>query len=320
MPDPVHVALATDMTYLPWAAVAALSCQQSTTDAAVHVHVLHEGDLSGETQRLFTAMVREHSGEISYHAVEGDQLAALPSKGPALGGRTSWIRVLLPEMLPHLDRIIYLDADTLTVDSVSPLWTISLAEAGVAAVSNVVEPDQRPHVAGLGIAEAKQYFNAGVLVMNLRLMREEDSLGRIKSCVAARGDDLTWFDQDALNLVFAGRWRELEPRWNAQNSLWYWGRWAREIFGEDPVREALSNPAILHFEGPSIVKPWHYLCQHPYRDRYRNALAMTPWSDVPLLERTAATRVIHRLPSSLQLRAYVRLQSMRARRAKWSLS
>jgi lipopolysaccharide biosynthesis glycosyltransferase len=315
----VHIAVATDMTYVPWAAVAVLSCQQSTPESCVHVHVLHEGDLSEDTQRSFAAMVREHMGEISYHPVGPGQLDALPSKGPALGGRTSWIRILLPEILPQLDRIIYLDADTLTVDSVSPLWMMSLHDAGVAAVSNVVEPDKHSHVTQLGIADVKTYFNAGVLVMNLCFMREENILSRIMSCVASMGDELAWFDQDALNLVFADSWRPLEPRWNAQNSLWYWGPWANEVFGEDLVREAVSNPAILHFEGPSVVKPWHYLCQHPFHDRYLQALATTPWRDVPPQERTPVTRVIRRLPKAWQLPAYVRLQMLRARGARGSI-
>ncbi len=316
MPDRVHIALATDTAYCPWAAVAVSSCQ-AATGAGVHVHVLHEGDLSDVTQDRFAAMVRGHNGEISFHAVASRRLAGVPSKGPALGGRVSWLRILLPEMLPDLNRILYLDADTLTMDSLEALWEMPLGDAGIAAVANVVEPDRRGHVIGLGIADPRHYFNAGVLVMDLALMRREDSFSEILRVVADRGDELTWFDQDALNLVFAGRWRRLEPRWNAQNSLWFWGRWAREVFGESAVRGAVSNPGILHFEGPAIVKPWHYLCQHPYRDAYRATLAKTPWSDAPLLERTAATRMIHRLPRSMQLPAYVRLQSLQARRTKW---
>jgi lipopolysaccharide biosynthesis glycosyltransferase len=318
MPEPVvHVALATDMTYLPWCAAAALSCQQSTGESRVHVHILHEGDLSEDARHRLATMVRGHNGEISYHTVDSERLAALPSKGPALGGRTSWIRIFLPEMLPQLDRILYLDADTLTVDSVGPLWTTALGDAALAAVSNVVEPDKQPRLAELGITDPRRYFNAGVLVMNLALMREEDSLDRIMSYVAARRDELAWFDQDALNVVF-NRWHPLEPRWNAQNSMWFWAPWAREVFGEDALREAVSTPAILHFEGPSVVKPWHYLCQHPFRHRYRQTLAMTPWRDEPLLERTPATRMIRRLPKALQLPAYVRLQAVRARRGSIS--
>ncbi|MBV8952355.1 MAG: glycosyltransferase family 8 protein [Actinobacteria bacterium] len=317
--DTVHIALATDTAYLPWAAVSVLSCQRATSPCRVHVHVLHEGDLTSDAQRAFASMVSHECGEVSFHMVEGSRLDAVPSKGPELGGKTSWIRITLADLLPDLDRIVYLDADTLTVQSVEPLWTEPLGDAGVAAVANVVEPARRGHVADLGI-EPTQYFNAGVLVMNLQLMRDENTYERVLDCVGERGKELSWYDQDALNLVFAGRWHALHPRWNTQNSLWYWRAWACEVFGERAVHEALSDPAVVHFEGPSIVKPWHYLCQHPFRRHYRDVLQMTPWRDAPLLERTAATRVIRRLPQGAQLPAYGRLQAFRTRHPKWSLS
>jgi lipopolysaccharide biosynthesis glycosyltransferase len=311
----LHVAVATDMAYLPWCAVALLSCQRATVERRVHVHVLHEGDLSREAQCRLGGMVRAGDGEVSYHVVSDDRMAPLPSKGPDLGGRTSWIRIFLPEMLPDLDRILYLDADTMTIRSVSPLWTAPLDGAPVAAVSNVVEPARHAHVAQLGIGDPRSYFNAGVLVMNLAVMREERTLDRIINAVATRHDRLPWFDQDALNVVFADRWQRLHPRWNAQNSLWLWEPWARHVFGEDERRDAVSSPAILHFEGPSFVKPWHYLCRHPFRDRYHQTLAATPWREEPLRGRTPVTRIIRCLPPPLQLPAYVRLLRVKARRA-----
>jgi lipopolysaccharide biosynthesis glycosyltransferase len=314
MSEPVvHVALATDVTYLPWCAVAVLSCQQSTP-WQIHAHILHEGDLSDVAQRRLAEMVRRNHGEVSYHAIDTERLAMVPSKGAALGGRTSWIRILLPEMLPGLDRIVYLDADTLTVDSVAPLWTLPLDGTPLAAVSNVVEPNMWPHVEQLGIADPRCYFNAGVLVMNLAAMRDEDAFGTITKYVTTTGADLSWFDQDALNVVFADRWHHLEPRWNAMNSFWFWRPWARDVFGDAALQAAVSTPAIVHFEGPSFNKPWHYLCQHPFRELYLQTLTTSPWSGAPLLERTAATRVIRRLPRPLQLPAYTRLQAARARR------
>jgi lipopolysaccharide biosynthesis glycosyltransferase len=177
-----------------------------------------------------------------------------------------------------------------------------------------VEPAKRVHVAQLGIDDPRRYFNAGVLVMDLSLMRDQHSLEEIMSCVATRRDEFSWFDQDALNIVFADRWYPLHPRWNAQNSFWLWQEWAQEVFGDHALREAVASPAIVHFEGPSFVKPWHYLSQHAFRDQYRQALAGTPWRDEPLLERTTATRLIHRLPQSLWLPAYVRLLKAKARR------
>jgi hypothetical protein len=83
------------------------------------------------------------------------------------------------------------------------------------------------------------------------------------------------------------------------------------VFGAEALHEATASPAILHFEGPSLNKPWHYLCQHPWRHQYRRTLARTPWPDVALHDRTPATAVISRLPVSMRLAAYRRLVRLR---------
>jgi lipopolysaccharide biosynthesis glycosyltransferase len=140
--------------------------------------------------------------------------------------------------------------------------------------------------------------------MNLAAMRAENSIGRVAEFVAKRGDELPWFDQDALNVIAQGRWLSLHPRWNTQNSFWLWRDWAREVHGADRITEATQDPAILHFEGPSVCKPWHYLSRHPFRQRYLEELSETPWNGQPLMERTISNRVISHLPARAQLPAY----------------
>ena len=97
------------------------------------------------------------------------------------------------------------------------------------------------------------------------------------------------------------------------NSFWMWGDLAAAVFGDEALAEARSRPAILHFEGPSLCKPWHYLCDHPWRSAYRSTLAGTPWADTPLADRTLVTRLIGRLPASHRADAYHLFHRVRAR-------
>jgi lipopolysaccharide biosynthesis glycosyltransferase len=305
----VHVVVMTDDSYAPWCAVTIASCA-TATDGEVVFHVLHPAELSSDARDRLRAVAVDRRASIVLHSFDEPALAALPSKGPDWGGKMSWARVLLPELLPDLDRVLYLDADTLVVDSVRPLWDMPMLGAPVAAVANVTEPRMRPHVRSLGLDPIGGYFNAGVLVVNLDQWRAEGA-GEAVTAVAQSRETLPWYDQDALNSVFAGRWRPLHPRWNAQNSLWTWSDWANEIFGDDRVSEARTAPAVLHFEGPHISKPWHYLSTHPYTARYRDVLATTPWAATPLHDRTAATVVIRRLPRRHRLGAFIALLKWR---------
>jgi len=307
----IHLATATDRSYLPWCATGLLSCLRVTPERRLHIHMLHEGTIPLEDQWRLTRMVETHRGSIEFQLIDPELLATLPTKGRFLGGRISWARVLLPEILPRLDRVIYLDADVLALRSLSPLWAEDLDGAVLGAVRNVVEPAMRPHVASLGIADPSSYFNAGVLLFDLAAMRDVQSWRRISEFVQGVAGPLTWFDQDALNVVFAGQWKPLEPRWNVMNSFWGWRDWAIDVFGRHPLDEAIREPAILHFEGPSLCKPWHYLCPHPYRETYLSTLADTPWSAEPLTERTVATRLIGRLRPDRRVPAYLKFEGYR---------
>jgi lipopolysaccharide biosynthesis glycosyltransferase len=309
----VHVAVITDKAYLPWCATTVLSCARASHGTPVTIHVLHAPDVADDDRRRLAASIAGVEGAVEFHPVDEEAVAALPSRGPAFGGRTCWMRMLLPDVLPDLARVIYLDADTLTVCAIDELWTLPLADAPVAAVSNVTEPAMHAHVASLGVGEPGAYFNAGVLVVNLARWREEKATEAILDFVARHEGALPWFDQDAMNAVFAHRWKHLHPRWNAMNSLWTWPEYAAGVFGEDIVDDARSRPRVLHFEGPSILKPWHYLCDHPWRSSYRSTLAQTPWAGVSLTERTLATRVIARLPRRRRIPAYKRLDNARSR-------
>jgi lipopolysaccharide biosynthesis glycosyltransferase len=182
----------------------------------------------------------------------------------------------------------------------------------LAAVANVIEPPMRDHVATLGISYPGGFFNAGVLLLELGRMREERSTQELVQFALKHQAMLTWNDQDALNVVFKDRWHALHPRWNAQNNLWSWRDWAIEVFGVGLAEEAVCAPAIRHFEGPSVAKPWHYLCPVPHRDAYLETLAQTPWADEPLQDRTIATRLIARLPSQWRLGLYRRVLEARS--------
>ena len=302
----IHLALATDTAYLPWCATTVRSCLDVVAAGELHVHLLHDEPIEPALCEGLTGMVRSAGGSVSWHPVAPERLAMLPSKGADSGGRTSWIRVVLPDVLPEVDRVIYLDADVLVLEALEPLWGTDLAGARIAAVANVVEPDHHPHVRELGLDPTGGYFNAGVLVMDLAAMRSDGTVRVITDYVREHGTRLAWFDQDARNVTFAGTWHHLHPRWNTQNSLRTWADWATEVFGSDTRAEAVDHPAILHFEGPAVCKPWHLLCDHPLRDRYLQTLARTPWAGQPVEGATPLNRMISHLPLERRLPAYVR--------------
>lgn len=290
------------------------SCLRANRGRELRFDVVHDCSLSDSDIEGIQKVVEGGDGTVEFHAVSpSSTVGTLPTN--AEFGNVVWLRLYLPEILSGVPRVLYLDADTFVMGSLTELWHTPLREAPLAAVANVVEPPFRAHVAALGVAYPGGYFNSGVLLLNLELMRAEGSLERLLRFALDRRDELVWPDQDVLNAVFARRWAALHPRFNAQSSLWHPAGWAVQVFGEHAVSDARRKPVIRHFEGRGLCKPWHYMCPVPgYRD-YRRVLATTPWAHMPIEDRTAATRLIRLLPGEMELRAYRRLERWRSAHA-----
>lgn len=308
----IHLATATDRPYLPWCATAVLSSIRATTESCLF-HIIHADDVGADDRRELVRLAQGAGGDVEFIALPQADLAGLPAAVAAHGGAISCARFLLPRILADVDRLIYLDADTLTVDSLTPLWDIDMGNAPVAAVPNVVEPAMRTRISGIGLRDPLRYLNSGVLVLDLRRMRELDSATALLDRATQRSPQLLWVDQDALNLVFEDEWLALEPRWNVQNSLLYWRSSAEDVFEPAQVDAAIAAPAILHFEGPSLAKPWHYLSQHPYTAQYLGVLSETPWADAAPTGRTLFNRIIKPLSRERQVRAVIAHERARRR-------
>lgn len=273
----LHVALAADAAYLPHCAAVLSSLRAHDHGRPVHAHVLHPRELTGDAFKRLASMADGQVLTITAHPIDSERVAGLPSwdRIPV----TMWYRILLPELLPDIDRVLYLDADVLVVDSLASLWDTDLSASWVAAVTNVPERHMLDHAAQLGLHGPAAYFNSGVLLFNLAAMRRDARTEALLACALERADRLLWPDQDALNLVLGPRRHALHPRWNVMNSIRRFP-WAGELLGESVTQEAIRRPGIVHFEGPRENKPWHVLCEHPYRHRYAEHRRNTPWPQV----------------------------------------
>jgi lipopolysaccharide biosynthesis glycosyltransferase len=146
----------------------------------------------------------------------------------------------------QVERILYLDCDMLVRDDVGYLFDLDLEGNAIAAVRDTIGDiitggrDLRGNRDLFNTAD--YYFNAGMVVIDLKQWREADIIGRMEAFLASGVMQRIYYDQDLLNLIFKGRWLKLPWRWNTIHA-----RQSHECF----------DPAILHFTGKS--KPWSVL-------------------------------------------------------------
>jgi lipopolysaccharide biosynthesis glycosyltransferase len=270
----LHVACAADAGYAPHSAAMLHSVMANRGEGDLRIHYLHGPGFPQDSAQRIRGMVEAGGAAISFYELADERIAGLPEMDFVTSAM--WYRIFLGELLPEVDRVLYLDVDTIAVDSIEPLWDVDLADSYVAAVTNVFylrSHAQRPVELGIDPAD---YFNSGVVLMNLELMRRDGSARALFDYAAGHAAELAWPDQDALNVVLGKRRVPLHPRWNCMNSVLLFP-WAADVFGAEAVDEARARPGIRHFEGPTINKPWHYGCKSPMREVYFEHRRQTPW-------------------------------------------
>lgn len=267
----LELACGGDLGYLPHTAAMIASVFEHRGSLDVHVHYLHPPTLRPDDGRALARMVDGQGGRLTLVCVTPERTAHLPVIRHLTAA--TWYRVLIPELLPHVDRVLYLDGDAIALDSLGPLWATDLEGATVAAVTNVFEWWNSAWPAELGLR--RPYFNAGVLLMDLARMRASDAGARILEH-ATRREEWPFGDQDPVNYVLADERLELHPRWNVQNSMMHFEE-AAKVFERRALEEARMRPGIRHFEGPAASKPWHYLNEYAHRDQYERYRSLTPW-------------------------------------------
>jgi lipopolysaccharide biosynthesis glycosyltransferase len=246
----------------------------------VQAHLLAAPDVTRTSEQRLLRWMESLGAGLAVHRIDDAQerFRGVPqSLSP-----TSWFRLLLPELLSDFDTALYLDSDVILMDSLDPLLDIDLSGKCVAAVTNppITLEWMQKHSAAIGLTDTDDYFNAGVMLMNLEELRAGNWMDRVLEYGIAHGDHrrqleidegsarelyiytmrhperLLFTDQDALNAVLREHRLKLHPRWNAQ-TLFRRSEVRTEELTERRVAQAFSNPAIRHFEGPGHSKPWH---------------------------------------------------------------
>jgi len=300
--EPMHIALSADDAYVAHAATLIRSLLASNPGETMVLHLLHDDGLSPENRRRLSEWATQRRADLRLHAVQPETCTGFSDRK---FHRSVWFRILLPDLLPSERKVLYLDADTLVLERLRPLWDTDLRGALFGAVVGVVYPFMRDWVLNRpGLPPASRYLNSGVLLLDLDHMRAEDCVEQLREHSRQHPDD-AFPEQDALSVLYHDRYLLLHPRWNAQTP--FFDVPASELpCPPEQVAEARADPAVIHFIGPH--KPSHYLCRNPYQGAYLAARQDTPWPLAMPKAGHPADYILRRLPVEWEVR-YARLKN-----------
>ncbi len=177
----------------------------------------------------------------------------------------TYYRFLVQRVMPYYDKVLYLDSDLIIEGDVAELFDTELGDSLLAAVrdvdyaGNLNMPDHtRINYTNrvLKMKNPYDYFQAGVLLLNARAMREAYTTKQWLEYASV--PEFIYDDQDVLNAHCEGRVRFLDPSWNVMHDC---GCRVGNVFSWAPAQlfndylTARSHPKIRHYAG--FEKPWN---------------------------------------------------------------
>lgn len=271
------------------------------TDSDVTIHILHDDTLMLANRDKLNFIAGRYNQNIKFYNVESlipEKIQKLKEDFPNVADSSfsiaSMYRLFIPELLPsEIEKIIYLDSgDTLVNRDIKDLWNINIADKPVAVVTEASLGINKRYIPFLknfdGLVKDEDYFNSGVMLFNLRYIREKYNIitnGREYDFLIQHSEFCAYPDQDILNYYFASKALKLPTDFNCS------------------VRtERLINPnsignKIYHFNGGGMDKIG-LDTNDVFNRLYMNYFSKTPWFNVDMISRIADS--IHKIYNERQ--------------------
>ena len=176
----------------------------------------------------------------------------------------TYYRLILADLLPDINRIIYLDGDTLIYTDLSEMYNLDMGNNIILGfVDNSYKKAEE-----FGIKTYK-YIVAGVLLINLKKIRKENFTAKFFEFMDKNQDKLTQEDQTVINIVLHGRIGFLPPKfgiWNFVNKevVLKHNNYGNndsgiKAYDEKEILKAWNIPSIIHYVR---AKPWKVRTKH----------------------------------------------------------
>ncbi len=257
----IPIALITDENFAPYCATTMASVLRNAgKDTELSFYILTEG-LSQTVKDKFNELRAIKECSIDYILINKDDFRGLPKCHhiPV----ESYYRFKLFSSLPDLDKVLYLDSDMVVLGDVGEIFNINIDNYYAGMVIDAVKN------LGTIISDAKiklqmpiesEYFNAGVMLVNLAKCREYNIGQQLFEWAKNNISKLTWADQDVINVVMNGYIKELPEKYNVQLS-----------YRTTNVRlSELDEIKVIHYCGS--YKPWNmrgmFLSEHFWDNYY----------------------------------------------------
>ena len=255
--------------------------ENTNTSLSVTFHILHDNTLTVDNRDKFVCLAERYRQAVKFYNVEelcAGELSEITRKISSAKSSyftiAAYYRTFIPNLLPAVDKCIYLDSDIVVNMDINELWQIDLGDkilAGVPEILSYKTADaMKPSfpLCANDIVKCEDYFNSGVMLMNLNSLRQEKSkMSNALDFLSTNPRFTVYADQDILNYCFSTQTLKLPPRFN------------QEIFYSRIRGNFFVDKEIYHFAGGELRLD----LKDPFNRLWLSYFVKTPWFNAEMI-------------------------------------
>lgn len=250
-----HIYFCADKKYLPCtSATMASVLANSNAGTSIIFHIISD-DINEEDINTLQKLKQIKSCEIILHTISPDDFEQYKEMDFGYMSLSSLYRFKILDFAPSdTDKILYLDGDMIVTEALDELFSTDLQNFYAGAV----EEKGAFQAKNLQL-KSQQYFNAGMLLINLKELKNYDLLQKAAKYYSKNKDKIVSHDQDILNGLWDTKIKFLEQKYNVPSFV-----------------KNFRNPTIIHYTG-FVKKPWRIYCRHPQKNEWLKYSQLTPY-------------------------------------------
>ncbi|RAP46914.1 MAG: hypothetical protein BZ136_06965 [Methanosphaera sp. rholeuAM74] len=169
----INVVFSSDDNYAIQLMVSLNSLMYNNSDENIDVYILSNNISSENKDNIIKIVEKYDKKSVKFVEVNTilDYLNGYVDNSMSDITVSTYSRLFLATLLPHLDKVLYLDCDSIITESVSQLWHEDIDNYMCAGVLDLMPEVYKK---AIGLDEDDDYINAGVMLINLKKWKDEN--------------------------------------------------------------------------------------------------------------------------------------------------
>lgn len=247
----IPIFLASDENYAPFLCTTLYSVVKNT-NSFIEFYVL-DGGIKEKSKKLIEKSLKKFKNySIKYFDMSKFDLARFPDIHHY--SLNTFSRYFIPQLMPNLKKVIYIDVDIIVNGDISELYNIDLENKALAGIPEDFYKKNGEYVKEHIVPEfnnTEKYFNAGVMLLNIEKFVQNNYLDKLIDMTIKYFDKLSCPDQDVFNILFENNHKLIDYKFNYMPD--FYEKYKNVVADVD----YLAKNAIIY----------HYTCGKPWNDK-----------------------------------------------------